>query len=350
MRITAKPIATVVFLVALLAGCGGNNALQPSITDGTSPALKRVSMLPPGVAVLHGTALGTHALMHPNPCCVRTLFVSDYGAGRVQLYQFPSGTYQGQLPQPTVPAAPFSAPEGECVDTTNPQHVFIANSGASTVDEYTHNGTFVVELSDTGWIPISCSYLQTSPTTALLAVGNYAATSGASGSVSVYTENAGVWSGPVIHAPSGNQTLIYYVAYMNNKLYLDLLNSGTFEFMKMSPLGNFTPIPLFGLCPCPINFPGGVQAVGSYLAVGDQRPSLGFPNIYHIAPTGQVLSSTTLSPSPSDLVQFFRRGSRVVGPDAAGANADIYSYSSGTLMTPITTTLVQPVGSAVSHQ
>ena len=316
MRITAKSAVTVVSVAILLAGCGGNNALQPAPASGAPVALKRLSMLPPGVAVLHGSALGTHALMHPNPCCVRTLFVSD-GSNQVQLFQFPSGVYQGALPQPTLPAAAFSSPQGECVDTTNPQDVFIANSGASTIDEYTHNGTFVMEFADTGWVPISCSYRQISPNNAQLAVGNFAATSGASGSVSVYTETAGVWSGPTVYAPPGNSNLIYYVAYMNNKLYFDLVNSGTFAFMKMSQSGNFTPIPLFGLCPCPINFPGGVQAVGTYLAVGDQRPSPGFPNIYHIDPTGQVIGSTSFSPSPSDLVQFFRRGTRSSDPTPA---------------------------------
>jgi hypothetical protein len=63
--------------------------------------------------------------------------------------------------------------------------------------------------------------------------------------------------------------------------------------MKMSQSVAFTPIPLFGLCPCPINFPGGAQAVGTNLGVGDQRPSPGFPNIYHIDPTGQVIGSTS---------------------------------------------------------
>ena len=131
--------------------------------------------------------------------------------------------------------------------------------------------------------------------------------------------------------------LIYYGAYMNNKLYLDLLNSGTFEFMTMSQVGNFTPIPLFGLYPRPINFPGGAQTVGTYLAVGNQRLSPGFPNICHIAPTGQVIGSTTLSPSPTDLVQFFYNWTRLDGPDAGGATANIYSYPApGSVITSIT--------------
>lgn len=346
MRITTKFAICLALCGALLAGCGESNALQAPPVSGSAAARKSISPFPPDVTLLQGTALGTHALMHPNPCCVRTLFVSDH-ANQVQLYQFPAGTYLGQLSQPP---ETFYAPSGECVDTPNPQHVFVTNSGMSTIDEYDHNGNYVMHLLDPGWTPMSCAFLQTGPTSGLLAVGNYLATSGTSGSIAVYTETSGVWSGAVIHNPPGNSIHIYFMAYMGNKLYFDLLNSATFQFMKMNLAGNFTAIPLFGACPCPLSFPGGVQAVGTYLAVGDQRPPPGFPNIYHIDPTGQVIGSTTLSIQPNDLVQFFRRGSRVVGPDAGGGNADIYQYPAGTFMTPITSPLVQPVGSAVSHQ
>ena len=347
MKKTIKLAGSLVALGALLAGCGGNNALQTAPPIGSQVAVNRISILPPGVAALHRAAPGTHVLMHPNPCCVRTLFVSDYGASQVQLYQYPNATYQGALPQPP---ETFSAIQGECVDTPNPQNVFIANSGMSTIDEYDHSGTYVRTLSDTGWVPISCSFRQTGPNSGRLAVGNYAATSGTSGSVSVYTETGGVWTGPVVHTLTGPQILVYYVAYKNNTLYLDVEASGTFQFLSMSPGGTFAPIALSGLCPCPIGFPGGVQSVGNYIAVGDQRPPPGSPNIYHILTTGQVTAFTFLSPSPVDLVQFFRLGTFVVGPDAGSANADVYTYPVGVLQTPISAPLVQPVGSAISHQ
>jgi hypothetical protein len=346
MRIAANTVVTVVFSTALLAGCSGNNAVQPSPAGGTFLAPNRVSIFPPGVAVLRGTALGTHALPHPNPCCVQTIFVSDFGADEVQLYKFPNGNYVGQLPQPP---ETFSLPTGECVDATNPQHVFVANENKSTIDEYTHGGVYVMHLADAGEFPVSCAYRQTGPTSGLLAVGNNNVTMGGpGGSISVYADNAGAWSGPTIYAPPGSP-FVDFVSYKGSTLFLDAHAAGVVHFMSMSPTGTFTLIPI-ARPPCTINIAGGVQHIGQYLAVGDESPSPGCPNIDWVLPSGGVIGSTTLSPSPHDLVQFFREGSKLVGPDAGGANADIYSYPNGPLLTNVTATLVAPVGSAISHQ
>ena len=345
MRIAATTVAGVVFSTALLAGCGGSNALQPSPAGGASAAIGIPFLGVPGVAVRRGTALGTHALLRPNPCCVQTIFVSDFGANEVQLYKFPNGNYVGQLPQPP---ETFSLPVGECVDATNPQHVFVANDGMSTIDEYTHGGVYVMHLADTGEEPVSCAYRQTGPTSGLLAVGNNATSTLGPGSISVYVNNAGVWSGPTTYMPPGSP-FVDFVAYKGSTLFFDAHAAGVVHFMSMSPTGAFTVIPI-ARPPCPINIAGGVQQIGSYLAIGDESPSPGCPNILHVLPSGGVIGSTTLSPSPNDLVQFFRKGSKLVAPDAGGANADIYSYPGGSLLTNVTATLVSPVGSAISHQ
>jgi hypothetical protein len=355
MRISASFTVTAIVAAVLLAGCGGNAAPHPALASGASAALGTASVARPGVALRHGIALGAHAI-RPNPCCVQTLFVSDVGANAVQLYQYPNGTYQGQLPPPTLPAAPFNQPQGECVDVTNPQHVFIANTSASTIDEYTHSGAFVAQLSDSGEYPVSCAFRQTTnATSGVLAVGNIETIPGPfGGNISVYTETNGVWTGPTIHNPPGaGDWRVFFVDYKGTTLYLDATHySGQFAFLRMSPGGAFTQIALSG-APCfTVNFPGGVQQVGSYLAVGDQLPNAGCPNILHVLPSGAVIGSTTLSPSPSDLAQFTRKGTRIVGPDISGSppNADIYSYGSGSLLTPITSPLVAPIGSAISHQ
>lgn len=348
MRKTTQLAVTIV-LAAVLAGCGGTNTLQPSPAGGASAALKLGSATLPGIAARHGTALGTHAL-RPNPCCVRTLFVSDPGANAVQLYQYPSGTYLGAVPQP--PA--LSQPQGECVDATNPQHVFVANTSASTIVEYAHSGAYVMQLADPGEYPVDCAYRQTGPTSGVLAVSNIYTTSGPpySGSISIYTNTGGVWTGPTIYNPPGTaDRQLYYIDYRGTTLYIDGFHySLQFFFMKMSQSGTFTQIALSS-APCGgINFPGGVQRIGNYLAVGDQSPNSGCPNILHVLPNGVVTGSTTLSPPPGDLVQFFHRGPRVVAPDYFGGSADIYAYPGGALVTPVSGTLVQPLGSAISHQ
>lgn len=323
-RIAAKSAVTAVFSTALLAGCAGNNALQPA----------------PGA---NGFGILSDAHARPNPCCVRTVFISDTGTNQVQLFDFRGGTYVGPLPQPP---ETFNSPEGECVDAINPQNVFIANEGMSTIDEYTHGGTFVMSLADTGEYPTSCAYRQISSTSALLAVGNVSSPAGG-GSVSVYAESAGVWSGPTIYTPPGSP-FVHFMDYRGSNLFLDASAAGTFEFMRMSSGGTFTPIPIVGAT-CPINVPGAVQRVNNYLAVGDQSPNGGCPNIYHVLPSGAVVGSTTLL-SSFHIVQFFRKGPRLVAADSAAARADLYVYPSGGQPILTMTPLVVPFGAAISHQ
>jgi hypothetical protein len=352
MKTRAQSVASIgvaVLAAAFMAGCSGN-ALQPAPTKGASAAVERSFLKPFGNSAMHVTTSGTHPLLQPNPCCVRTLFISDQDGSQVQLYKFPNGNYLGQLGSPP---EGFNHPEGECVDATNPQHVFVTNLYNSTIDEYGHNGAYVMHLSDPGEHPVSCAYRQTGSTSGVLAVGNVETTSLGGGSISVFTDNAGVWSGPTTFTPTGASMYnVYFIAYKGTTLYIDgLLNAAQFFFMKMSQSGTFTPIALFGAsCPCTINYPAGVQHVGNYLAVGDQSPSSGSPNIYHVLPNGQVVGSTTLSPSPAELLQFFVEGSNMAGPDYSGMNADIYAYPGGALVTPIAGGLVGPLGSAVSHQ
>lgn len=345
-------VAAAASVTVLLAGCGGGNTpLNPQ--NGTATMLRSPSVALPGVVAPYRVARSAR-IAHPN-CCPQMLFVSDYAANQVQLYKYPAGTSQGALAQPTLPALPFNQPQGECVDTPNPQNVFIANTGASAIDEYTQAGTFVRQLNDPGQYPVSCAYRQTGPNSGVLAVGNIYSTASIIGSISVYTDTNGVWAGPVVHLASigGVDRQVFFVAYKGNTLYFDGLkySFSQFYFMKMSPNGTFTPITISGSS-CTLNFPGGIQHIGSYLAVGDQSPSSGCPNIYHVLPNGAVNGSTTLSPSPSDLAQFVRAGAKVVVPDAGAGNASLYDWPSGSFNMPLPTPppLTQPVGSVVSQQ
>ena len=350
MRITT-PAAAAVLATALLSACSGNNALQPAHA-GAGATAGGLLVARPGTVLRHGAAGGRVA--RPNPsCCVQTLFVSDASANQVQLYDFATGTHVNTLAQPTTPAAPFNLPQGECTEPNNPQHVFITNTAASTIDEYTHAGAFVMQLNDSGEAPVSCDYRATSSTSGLLAVGNIETLPGSfGGNIAIYTNTNGVWAGPTIYNPPGTQDWrVYFVAYKGATLYFDATHySGQFTFAKMSPIGNFTQIPLSG-APCVgINFPGGVAHIGNYLAIGDQAPNSACPNILHVQQNGTVVGSTTLSTSPSDLAQFVRKGPNLVGVDLNGPNADIYTYASGALNIPVTTFLTQPIGAAISHQ
>lgn len=179
MRITITFTICVALCGALLAGCGGTSAPQTASLSG-----------PFGLSARYRIAPGTHALAHPDQCCVQTLFISDAGANEVQLFKYPNGTYRGALPQPPPPNAAFFYPEGLCVDGTNPQHVFVTNHipnvGVGVVDEYTHGGVFVTQLNVPGDDPISCAYRQTGTNSGVLATGNYH-------TIAVYANNNGVW-------------------------------------------------------------------------------------------------------------------------------------------------------------
>lgn len=351
---SAQYAFSVAAAVGILAGCssggsGVGSQLAP-VTDSSSVRSRSISVLSPGVPLLHRVSVGSHPV-RPNPCCNKLLFVSDSGNNTVQLFDYPSGTWVGSLPPPPPPG--FMTPQGECVDTPNPQHVFIANTAASTILEYAHTGatgTLVHQLPDPGQYPVSCSYRSTGPNSGMLAVGNIHAASGpGGGSVSVYTLTNNVWGTPVTYSPPGF-TYVYFVSYQNATLYLDELASSAtvFQFDSMSPSGTFTPIPLIGGS---VTFPGNVQAFSNYVAVGDQVPAAGSPTIYQVlVPSGQVSGSTTITGS-GDIVQFFRKGSRIVAPDAINATANIYNYpGANTILAPISAPLVQPIGSAVSHQ
>lgn len=354
LRATSALTASVVAL--LLAGCGANNAVEP-LQAGAGATELSVPFAAARAGVHHASAESSHRLhpnlrLHPNPCCVQMLFVSDYSSNTVQLYKFPNGNYQFALPQPTLPAAPFNGPEGECTDTITPQHVFIANSGADVIDEYTQSGSFVMQFNDPGQMPISCAYRQTGPNSGVLAVSNYSAATN-SGSISIYTDTNGTWAGPSVHAPGGVNQLIYFLDYKGATLYFDGLQlSNFFYFMKMSPQFAFTQIPITG-APCNgVAFPGDVKSIGNYLAIGDQSPSSGCPNIYRILPSGAYNGSTTLSIPPHDLLQFVRRGGRLVAVDfsASPPNANIYNWgTNATLNTPITAPLTGPLGAAIAQ-
>jgi hypothetical protein len=347
---SAKCAFGVAAAVAMLAGCsGGGNGVGSQLaptSDSSSVRSRSTSVLRPGVALLHGASIASHGshFVHPNPCCNKILFVSDSGNNTVQLFNYPSGALLGPL---TPPPGGFQEPQGECVDSPNPQHVFITNTLTSTVLEYKHTGNLVMQLADPGQYPVSCAYRSTGPNSGVLAVANIFATSGAPGSVSVYTHTGNTWSAPVTYAPPGFSE-VYFLSYQNTTLYLDGLFSGTFfAYASMLPGGQFTNIPLVGAT---VNYPGNVQAFTNYIAVGDQLPAAGSPNIYHVLPSGQVIGSTTI-PGSGDIVQFFRKGPRVVAPDVVNATANIYAYPAGSpLLAPIGSPLVQPIGSAVSHQ
>jgi hypothetical protein len=196
--------------IALLAGCSGGIQSQPSSTAGGTLA-QLTSVVSPRARVRSRRVTDTHAIK-PDCCAyLKTLFVSDLGTNEVQMYEFPSNKYIGQV---SPPPEGFAEPHGMCSD--NQGNVFVANTAKMTIDEFSHNGAYIRPLSDSGEYPAGCAF---DKATGNLAVSNVISTTSAPGSVSIYTHATGT---PKIFSSGGFQR-VFFLAYAGKTgvLYLD---------------------------------------------------------------------------------------------------------------------------------
>ena len=98
-------------------------------------------------------------VMKPNCCALqKTLFITDaFGGssftGAVYAFDYVTGASLGQV---AAPPEGFLEVQGACSDTSG--NVYFANTEESTVDEYTHNGSFVQAIADPGNYPVGCAY------------------------------------------------------------------------------------------------------------------------------------------------------------------------------------------------
>jgi hypothetical protein len=351
---SAKYVLGVTAAVALLAGCSGGSTSQLAPATGSSATgatkvmqngkVVSTSVLNPKVK-RHGSipVLHTHAIK-PNCCAnTKTLFVSDSGENTVQTYEYPSGSYIGQL---AAPPEGFEEPQGLCSDKMG--DVYIANTEEFTIDEYSHSGTFLQALSDPDGYPAGCAV---NKKTGDVAVTNIIGFSGP-GNVIVFKGGTGT--------PTAYNTGLYenfFIGYVGNSsvAWVSGINDGTYGTglaALNTSTGNATPIALNGAT---IGFPGTVTYSGKLkqMVVGDQD-TFSSPTFYAVnSTTYAVTGSTSLTCSNNyqecDIVQATVKGGKIVGPDAESANADIYPFpEGGNPSATVTTNLVEPIGSAVS--
>jgi hypothetical protein len=309
----------------LFASCstGGGRQFAPA-GNAASPASYLVSL--PGAGPLVHRNRAVHPI-RPNCCAhAKTLFVSETiggssSNGDVQLFTYPNGAYVGQL---AAPPEGWSEPQGECVD--NRGNVYIANTSRSTIDEYSHGGTFIQSLADTGQYPVSCAFDRTSGN---LAVANIISVTGAPGSISIY--HGGVLQNSYT-VP--NMFRVYFLGYagLAGTLWLDGSNSsGTFQYDSFSG-GAFTQVPISGGT---IGFPGNVQwsAKTKSMNVGDQS-TFANPTVYRVSPTGRITGSTVMvcsTASGCSVAGYFIKGPNLVMAAASASNGAvlIYPYPAG---------------------
>jgi hypothetical protein len=357
MFASAKYALGVTTAVALLAGCSaGGSQLAPSSPMGangahqimsgnhTKVSAKLALLSPSSVKVkLHKVPKNLKPVK-PNCCALQKTAVitdaiggSSY-AGAVYMFDYNSGAFLGTV---SAPPEGWLEPQGACTDTSG--NFYVANTAMSTVDEYTHSGSFVMAISDPGQYPVGCSYDKSSGT---LAISNIISVYGGAGSVSV------AQGGTITNTyyPS-NMSRVYFLAYegKTGTLWLDGSDySGFFQYDSMSSNGTFTSVGVHGAT---VNFPGGVQWSGktNSMNVGDQSGSSGFSVVYQVDDSGNVTGTTDLDGS-CDVVQYTIKGPGLVAPDACFADATRYKYPQGgnAILTYSGAPFLEPIGSAVS--
>ncbi len=140
----------------------------------------------------------------------RVFFESDVSTNDVYIFRLPDLKLEGTL-------TGFNKPQGECSDKHG--NVYIANTKAYQVREYSHTGQLLNTYSDTYGNPVGCAV---NPVNGNLAVTNIHGLHGAAGQVLIY---AGPTSTPKILA-NPKQYYYYFAGYApHGELWVDGKNA-----------------------------------------------------------------------------------------------------------------------------
>jgi hypothetical protein len=321
--------ASVSIALATLAACGGAS-VAPNVTGASHPAMRAPFA----------------ARFVNRDCCARikTLFVTDaFGGssftGAAYMFDLKSGRALGQV---AAPPEGFSEVQGACAD--NNGNVYVANTGQSTVDEYSHSGAYLATLGDPGQFPVTCSYDRASGN---LAVWNIISTSGGSGSFSIF--NGGVLLN-TYYAPGG--TIIGGIGYQDGigLLWVDGTDASRRHqrFFTFSN-GTFTPITIKGNAG--ITLGGPLQWSAKTHAMNLFGSSSKQAALYRISPSYRIAGKTVYACGGSycDSVGFFIKGSDIVLADAVQLSVSLYRYpAGGKPVMSYSAPYVQPIGVAIS--
>ncbi len=307
-------------MASMLAGCGGS---QSSINPPSARA--------PAITVHPDRS---RSWMSPEAQSNDLLYVSD--GSTTDLYTYPHGNLLGSITG--------LGGSGLCVKKTG--DVYTTDFGTSQVFEFAHGGTIPIKtLNDPGGYPIGCSV---DPSTGNLAVANYQSIGSGPGNVVIYAKAKG---SPKTYTDIALLTF-RYCGYDNaGNLFVDGQNgSGNFQFAELPKGKNaFTNITLSKR----VEFPGGVQWDGTYVAVGDGgRNSAVIYRVQVSGSKGKVKGSTPLG-GAYWVLAFWIQGTRVIGanyeayPSGFG-NVMFWNYPAGGTATKTITGLGSPSAVTVS--
>ncbi len=337
---------TLVFCAVsvLFAGCaGGGSPFSPNANP-ANVDLSRTLLTPRVVNPAPRNVPSVYRI-RPNCCAYsKTLFVTDaFGGssftGAVYAFDYPSGTLLGTLP---APPEGWSEVQGACVDKSG--NAYFANTALSTIDEYSHSGTFIATLSDPNQFPVSCAFDRS---TGNLAVSNIIDTSGGPGSITIY--NAGVLQN-TYYPP--NMSRVYSSGYEagTGTLWLSGSNSGSLSVFDTFAGGVFTPFTIQGGS---FQVGGGFQwsaltkSMNAGGATGSNQTAL-----LHVSPSMKVVGATVLHCGRSfcPVVEYFIKGPRVTIIDARDLDVLMFDYPAGghPIKKIAGAPFVQPIGVVVS--
>ena len=313
--LSASRYGSLFCIVTLLNGCGGSQI--------------------PAAVPAPAAVLARHAIPDPRPSWISPdakkiplLYVSDLGTGDVYIYAYRSGVLKGTL-------TGFYRPWGLCTDRAG--NVYVTDNTTALIHKYAHGGTKpIATLKDPGELPGGCAV---DPTTGNLAIANVSTLGSDPGDVLIYLKGRGR---NIFKA----QGISYYeyCGYDNaGNLFVDGQKDGAFAFAELPAGGHaFTDIELNA----GIRFGGSVQWDGAHVAVGDYVAEK--IDEFDIGPSGATEVGSTPLGGASFAVQFSIDRSKVVSPDANGADVLFWNYPAGGSPTSTVNGFKTPWGVTVS--
>ena len=276
------------------------------------------------------------------------LFVSDAGTADVYMYEIPSLKVAGTI-------TGFTQPQGECANTKG--DVWIADVGAQTTYEVSHEGRLVNMLADSSAYPEGCAW---DPASGKLAVTSLFGKNGSRGKVLVYPSGSKV---PTAYV-NPHQYYYNFAGYDGaGNLFFDGRNAGGAFMLSELPKGAES-VATLKVSGGKIYFPGMVEWDGGsgQLLVGDQdcgnEHAACIYRLTIVENGANIVGSTKLQNSAGgqvcDLVQGVEANGRIWGSDNefcghSASTTDAWAYPGGGRPTAENgRTDSAPVGAALS--
>jgi hypothetical protein len=349
---------------ALLAGCSAGGSQSSALgSTALNPALRGThAHRPSSLADMHLTVYPyktghrDHRKTWVSPDVLRNprlLFISDPGAGNVDIFTMPALALKGQI-------TGLSVPQGMCSDSRT-GFVWVADTGALTMQEYDRNGTLLNTLDDPAGFPGSCAV---DPTTGNLAVTDIVDFTG-NGTVLIYAGSTGP---PSQQLRNPDMLLASFAGYDGGgNLYVDGFDTfGNFILSESTPgSGALSTLTVTGGA---LFWPGMVQwnIVAGDLVVGDQTcnntPTTCLYSMAVSGPNASITGVTNLQDSSGNPICDMAEGvvGRLGKMSAAGSSynactgdpnsVDRWHFPAGGLPTNSTTGIVDPAGAALSNK